>query len=207
MYLGFDFYRDDSIKDLDERLARINQFLSDDASFHTLHRRFGVFLLFPLKKSPNDMSFTAYLAKKHSETDLRSELLENISKELSFATYLNEKCSKTNYRLCLEFFKDDKTCIPELELLYDLGETPDLYNSMGNEVKFVSFLCAYPDHSKVMFRKSDSSISILFTFEDEDEIIPIIKQHKQVLLSKKKNRKKKNRKRKNRKLPIIKQDT
>lgn len=157
MYLGFDFYRDDSIKDLDERLARINQFLSDDNSFHTLHRRFGIFLLSPLEAASNGSSF---------------------------ATYLSEKRSKTNYRLCLEFFKDDKTCIPELELLYDLGETPELYKSMENEVKFVSLLCAYPDHSKVIFKKSDNSISILFTFEDEDSVIPIIKTHKKLLLSK-----------------------
>lgn len=197
MYLGFDFYRDDSIEDLDERLERINQFLSDDSSFHTLHRRFGIFLLFPITKDPTDTSFAAYLAKKHSETDILSKLFGNISDNLLFATYLAEKRSKTNYRLCLEFFKDDKTCVPDLELLYDLGETPDLYNSMENDVKFVSLLCAYPDHSKVIFKKSDNSISILFTFEDEDSVIPIIKAHKEVLLSKKKNTG----------IPITKQDT
>lgn len=151
MFLGFDFHRDDSIKDLDERLLRINQFLADKKSLDSSHRRFGIFLLTPNQK-------------------------------LSTINNLAKRQSKSHYRLCIEFFKNGNEYIPELELKYNLGKTPDLYNSMKKDVEFVSFLCAYPEQGKVTFKKSEHSISILFQFSDDDHLAAIIRKHLKVLL-------------------------
>lgn len=155
MYLGFDFYRDDSIQDLDERLTRINQFLSDKTTFDASYRRFGIFLLSPKKVAPTSSTF---------------------------ATYLAEKRSKSNYRLCIEFFENGNHCMSDLELIYELGKTPNIYNSMDTDVKFASFLCAYPEHAEVTFKKSDHSISILFNFKDGDPVIPTIQSYMKFLL-------------------------
>lgn len=153
MFLGFDFYRDDSIKDLDRRIEAINNFLSEREHLSSPHRHFGVFLLAPQIPSS------------------------------SIAVPLAHKQSKSQYRLCIEFFEDSTSeFIPDLELLFNLGKTSNLYYSMQMEVQAVSYLCAYPERAKVSFTKSEKSISILFEFDDDDSNLERIKKHLEFII-------------------------
>lgn len=179
MRFGFDFYRDDSIEDLDERIAKINSFLAERVDIETTHRHFGIFLLPPNK--PTSLLSTSSLMSLFKEP---SELPTDIDVDsLSYMPELASKQSKTNYRLCIEFFEDDNSSFkPELELLYDLGKTPELYESMQTDVSGVSYLCAYPEREEVQFFKSSESISILFKFKDNDPNIQRIKNHLEFLI-------------------------
>lgn len=153
MFFGFDFYRDDSIKDLDRRIEDINKFLSEHEHLNPTHRHFGVFLLAP--QIPTN----------------------------SIATPLADKQSKSQYRLCIEFFDDSTSSfIPDLELIFNLGKTSNLYYSMQMEAQAVSYLCAYPENAKVQFLKSEKSISILFEFNDDDPDLKRIKNHLEFII-------------------------
>ncbi len=154
MYLGFDLYRDDSIKDLDERINKINTFLSKQLSSSSDHRHFGVFLLAPKRLVASTSMF--YLAKCQS---------------------------RTQYRLCIEFFPDKHTApIPELELVYDLGKTSDYYDYLQSDVKAISYLSAYTDQVEVIFIKTPIALSILFKFDDNNPNIKRIKNHLEFLI-------------------------
>lgn len=156
MYFGFDFYRDNSIEDLEDRIEKINDFLAARVSVECSHRHFGVFLLPP----------------KNSTESL-----------LNCAPYLAQNQSKNSYRLCIEFFEDsDKKIKPDLELVYDLGKTAELYKSMQIDTAAVSYLCAYPEHEEVCFFSGPESISILFKFSDNDPNIKRIKNHLEFLI-------------------------
>lgn len=156
MYLGFDFFRDNSIKDLEERVRRINEFLisSKDPS----HRHFSIFLL-----SPKCSTKTC---------------------TTSCDVFISKKQSCSDYVLCVEFFEPGtNNAKPELEILYRLGKTPELYDSMKKDVQLVSFLCAYPEHEEAEFKISEHSFSILFQFKDDDPVIQLIQNHISILRS------------------------
>lgn len=156
MYFGFDFYRDNSIDDLEERIKKINNFLSARVCVESCYRHFGVFLL------PPRTSTEAFPGR---------------------APYLSQYQSETDYRLCIEFFEDDNCKLkPDLELIYDLGKTPELYDSMKLDASSVSYLCAYPECAEVTFSIATHSISILFKFNDNDPNIKRIKNHLEFLI-------------------------
>jgi hypothetical protein len=155
MYFGFDLFRDDSIKDLDERLQRINDFLKTRLSTEGCnHRLFGAFLLPP-----------------------------GTNPQLPCSSYLVERQSSHNYRLCIEFFDDlGSEPIKDLEIIYDLGNLPELYDSLKADVSAISYLCSFTECNEVTFMKSKDTLSLLFKFSDNDPYIKRIKNHLEFLI-------------------------
>jgi hypothetical protein len=155
MFFGFDLFRDDSIRDLDERITQINNFLKTNLSKNgSDHRLFGAFLLPP-----------------------------GVNPQLPCFTYLAKRQSSTNFRLVLDFFDGTGSePIEDLELIYDLGTTPEVYDSLKEDVSAISYLCAYPECEEITFIKSERSLSILFKFSDNDPNIKRIKNHVEFLI-------------------------
>jgi hypothetical protein len=162
MYIGFNLFRDDSIKDLDSRLQRINEFLRQQLSIKGCkYRHFGVFLLPP------------------GENKLPRS-----------SCYLAERQSNKYYRLCIEFFDATSTDsnatgtdpLRELEIVYNLGTTPEIYDTLKADVSAISYLCACTECEEVTFVQTTTSLYILFNFDDSDPNIKRIKNHLEFLI-------------------------
>lgn len=150
MFLGFDFYRDDSISDLEDRIKRINSFLNEKVSTSSHHRHFGVFLL-----TPTDVKSNSTCLGRPSLT----------SKQL-----------KNHYSILFQFFDDNSKSLEDCEILFDLGPDLSVYTKVYTDVLALSYLASL-DLKNVQFMISQNSLSVLVKFDDNDPRILQVKKH------------------------------
>lgn len=155
--LTFQFPRDNSISNLENRVEHINSFLKNHTSGTWNHRCFGVQLLHPAEPEMCQRKSVRKFLREHPE-------------------------SVGNQLLGFFFFNAHKEEVGNLTILYDLGKEPSNLRDLSMDVWAVSALCAM-SMDKVEFKIQDSTLDICFDCDDADEIYKFLSTHFSMIIT------------------------